>query len=61
LARQTRSGRVGFWCVALLRKRSTIMPNRVSRRKFLGAAGTVAVGSLASKANRNMKVGGVEY
>jgi len=37
------------------------MPNRVSRRKFLGAAGTVAIGSLASKANRNMKVGGVEY
>jgi len=27
------------------------MPNRISRRKFLGAAGTVAVGSLASKAN----------
>jgi len=27
------------------------MPNRVSRRKFLGAAGTVAVGSLGSKAN----------
>ena len=27
------------------------MPNRISRRKFLGAAGTVAVGSRASKAN----------